>query len=406
MTNFKPRSGFSSILVILAILILIAITSGISFYFGKNFISKESNPQASPINNSETAKPSETPNSKDTYLEFYELGEKVTKSIKSFKVDPGQGYGFATPDLDTHGNIFFVDRNKIIRYSLTNSDSAEIYQSEGGFVIAQISLDQAGQFLYFVEYDPDLPPTTTTIQSLYELNLGTREKRLVLKTEAVMYGLIQYLFKSTAGDVVGDFGGDGCGGYGNIYLVTNGQKRLVLETGGGCVEKPVPIGNNKEKNSVILIAHKNGENSENLTEYTLTEIFYLDVTTGKKEQILDLTKYPNKYTQVFLNKSEDTLYLLSEKDLMTYRLDNKQIGNLKFAVQALKDSNLTLVQDNNVDILYGINSISKQFNIVYPNMGEFKPVNWPTIPSSSSPQFLDRFFNSKPIFYVVKYPDR
>jgi hypothetical protein len=270
-----------------------------------------------------------------------------------------------------NGDIYFVDDNKIKKYSFETKSVVDIYtitmsddQSFDNFSMYENML-----YLSFGapgNYGDD--PVT-----MKEINRVSGAIREIPNVETVFYGTADYLFKSKNGkDITSSFGGDGCGGQGNFYRYENGQSTLIADSGNGCVNKPRYYGFLEDREQLILA------NGEIYQDKTLEEInpfafrydvlYALDVNTGIQTPLYDLKKISG-IKQILMNSEKTQLVILTDKDLRILDLTSKEItnsitlnstlGNLQFFT-----SNYLYAFNSDTKALYEVNLSTKTISTI------------------------------------------
>lgn len=166
---------------------------------------------------------------------------------------------------------------------------------------------------------------------------GEDERKLISKTQLYfaapgMYSATRILELAGNDLLLRTSGGDGCGGWGEVWLLTGGKKNSVQEIGFGCgvaKDRPGYIGYHNGK--VILY---DLDDPEKWDTSPVSRIFSLDPHTKVTETLLDKTKIDSSVVYVYLDEKEKNVVAMAAKNTggeeyylvkQKYNLDTKQI---------------------------------------------------------------------------------
>lgn len=276
-----------------------------------------------------------TPVLKQPKLTIYSLFDEKVETLLKTQIDQNPHFGVIAPKIHFEKGFFYYgDRKNIYRNDLNvdvmdfNASSTPVYYSGKDKQIANFDLSRNGAFLY-ITLMKDYEANEGAELELMEYNISTKESRLIIKQKPVLYGNLSYIGRAGAKDIVGTFGGDGCGGYGEIYSVENLKVDKVLETGAGCVDKPRYIGYDEDKNALILasaqINNKLNPGDSNFIEYD--KLYYQDAINQNIELIADLKDLSFSEYSLELSKNKNALVWIKDKKIYFYDLSQKKIEN-------------------------------------------------------------------------------
>lgn len=389
---------------------LVVIVSIVLFLYSTNNTSQ----QANNIKNESlpSITPSNTPISRGQPLEkgtnnlLYTISENSFNEITLFKnLSPNPDYGQVSPYFDEiERKVYLGGREKISVYDLNNKDQKEIYQlSDQNFSISSFSV--VGNKLYI-----SLSPSNIGDSGyIDEFDMVSKKSRRIGPQKNVIYGGLRYIFKTTNNDdVMASFGGDGCGGFGEVRLITTSETKLVAKTGGGCVEDPRYIGELASENKIVLLSVVKGTWDE-MTPQKLDTLYTKDVYTGEEKGLLDLKPLSDKLTRYFVDQKNNRVYLIFKDEIWNLNLTNGQIEN-KVAIS--KDLNVgedyySVFHDNN---LYSLKEepYTDNFNMVLKvadvTTGATKEYNWGKKYAISGQASILGFWQNQPLINLYIHP--
>ncbi|MBI4058937.1 hypothetical protein HY404_01715 [Candidatus Microgenomates bacterium] len=325
--------------------------------------------------------------------------------LTSFSITTNDYFGDLTPIMDKKDNIYIGSRDKIVKYSLSSQKSEEIFSENTGETIYNFSLSDAADHLYVTEKPPALSlPADNNSSGMEEkliikdVNLKDNSVRVIGPHQPVYYGNLDYLFKSSAGDVIASFGGDGCGGYGEIVVYKNSIAKKIAKTGAGCSPDSRYIGSIKEKNAILLASTVPGFEGGFKSDEKIYDTLYLqNITTGEKEIVFDLKTI--KDGTLILNSTEKMVGILTDEDFLTISLETKQIEQRITLNKKISIPWISWLDNNKI---YGID-YQKNFVIIDLSSGKLKILPWDKNVVTYDPHLLG-LWHSKPLFYLV-YPN-
>lgn len=365
------QKGFAalSILIIIFVLSSVALIVVGKGYF-QNKITLSSNNAV--VRSSPSSSPSPTPPSivpainqtgvdANTNLILYSVNSNGFNELASFKgVDESTEYGQLQPFFDENkGIVYLGNKTNVYTYDLTSKSQQEIFSlSDKSYYIVSISIQDDWLYLNLASNDSDEG-------YIEEYNLTSHALRKIDPQKNVIYGSLHYLFKTINNDdVIASFGGDGCGGFGEIRLVTSSTTKVIIKTGGGCIEDPRYIGSLASSNKIVLLSVVKGWTDDNSPEQ-LDSLFTKDVYSGDEKVLFDFKPYINTLTNYWVDQKNNKMYLIINGELWTLNINNGQIEN-KVAI------NKNFKLENNYHVLYGSGEIydlteddvSDNFNMV------------------------------------------
>lgn len=223
----------------------------------------------------------------------------------------------------------------------------------------------------------------------------------------VIYGTLAYLFKTTKGeDVLGSFGGDGCGGFGEIRILGS-SNQLLTKTGGGCVEDPTYHGEIPAENKIILLSSIKDSWNE-IGGGKLDKLYSLDVYTKEQKTILDFKSNPQGVKRFFPNPDKNKLTLGYQNEIQEVNLLN---GNItKTPINSSIDLENNYYSYFYKDNLYylRLESVTNNFNMALEitdiKTGNVKKYDWDKKYPVSADAYIIGFWQDKPLIVFHTYP--
>lgn len=323
LSNLKPTKLEAFILI--AFFILGIFSWKFLGYF--NQPKQYKSPSTITVTNSPAYKPDtqQAKNDKIYKLVLYNPDRKTTKTLSEFLMKGNNYFGYVNP-VRKGDTIYLADANTITKYSLPNKQSQIIYTNPyNDRVIQSLSLDDTG-YLYVGLSPKDYYAKNSTFSlDIVDLASG-KTSRTLSSLPHVTYGGISYLFKAGDYDIIASFGGDGCGGYGEISKFIAMKKEQIAKTGVGCLEEPRYIGTLPSKNQILLANVLPGSwNPSAPQESVKYDVLYgQNALTGEKEPLYDLKKIP-ELSAIILNEEKNTVLLATPKNLSLFDLEKKII---------------------------------------------------------------------------------
>lgn len=224
------------------------------------------------------------------------------------------------PVIGAGNQIYVANPREVFALDLTAGTKQSVYHelAEGYFIHLKSFLDHSGFYGVKTFVPPDdggygkqgiISVTNNdpkTAQNLYTGHPG------------VYTGVDAIGQTNDGGTLYHMNGGEGCGGWGTIYLRQAGEAAsktpvVITKTGESCVEEPRFIGFSQAGNSVILYTVKNAERPKEGEEWpsTVDTIIAINVTTKQRSIIYDIddiTEHEN--VLLALNKEGDKLAII------------------------------------------------------------------------------------------------
>lgn len=345
--------------------------------------------------------------SNTNYL-IYTIDNNDFKPLISLQnLTPNQMFGNTPPYFDSGNKQFFVaDAKNLLTYSLEGKKIKDIYKvSEPNLAISAFSISQPNAYISLLPKDYNSEPAAY----IDEVNLNTGKIRRISNLKTAMYGNLSYLFKTTQNaDVIGSFGGDGCGGAGIISLVTPNENKPIMKTGGGCVEDPSYISSIPSENKIILFSVVK-DTWEETTGSKLDKIYSKDVYTQEEKIIYNFRDDSEKLLRYFVNLKNNKIYLIYKDKIKPLNFVTGQLDNaIPLSNNINFDENYYSYFENN--ILYYIKEepVTDNFNMTLKvtdvQSGNTKEYNWGKKYPLSGQASIIGFLNNQPIISLYIYP--
>ncbi len=204
-------------------------------------------------------------------------------------------------------------------------------------------------------------------------------------------GSYTYLFPTLNGDIVYNYGGDGCDGAGEVYTSSANISALVLKTGVGCNEDPYFVGGIGRLNS-ILLASQVPQTYPNVRYDTL---YLQDVTTGTKTTIFDLKTIPGTILAIHLDAEQQHAVIVTDKGFVFVDL---QLGSATSAIASVFDIGGYLVTVGNK--IYLNDTANSMTDIIDVASGQQNTLLWQSFFGGGTPFYLGSW-NSELLMSVL-----
>lgn len=252
-------------------------------------------------------------------ITFYSLSNNKMLAQSSITVRPNDAFGLR-PVLDSSGNIYLIDNDSVIKYSLASKTKTIIYTNQlSDRQLIAVAIKEPDYF-YLTEAPIPYYGKTEMLHTIREIKISDGETRVIENLRPTLYGNSDYLFKSSEGDIIGTFGGDGCGGFGKIYRYTD-HAIDVVKTGGGCVEEPTYLGAAENRESLFLLSSV----PKTFPETKIDSFYTQHVLTGNKEIIYDFKNISNQPEKVILNQEKTKVAAINKTSITIIDLVTREI---------------------------------------------------------------------------------
>lgn len=362
------KNGFAPLLLIFVVAGLVV---GF-FLLGNEFAKKFNLPTTGSIKTAPTFTPLPTFNPSNGRLYYdtviYSTNNNGSEKILTKKIYPGKYAGMVTPVIGG-GKIYYVSDDNVFEYDMNTKTSKEVYTVTGGFMMSFIEYSSPN-YLYITEGNADFDTSGKLELTIKKLDLTSGSISVIGSREPVLYGNLQYIGKADRGNIIGTFGGDGCGGYGSIYKVENGSYNLIKKTGGGCITDPRFIGYSENLSSLITVTSIGKNETDQKDEF----IYLTNVITGENKAIFDLTKLNDTFRTYIKSKDKDVVYLVGTKKIYTLDLNSQTITSQSDLTADFTNFYAEYISGDTKDavlFVYETNSPSTQkFTLVDPVNGQ------------------------------------
>ncbi len=317
---------------------------------------------------------------------FQFLDQVTIKSATSF--------GSINFQLLNNGYLMIYDTNTVSIYDPINKTQQQLYQNTNSSEIIRARLSEDQRTLYVSKATP-LGNYQFTV-NLEVINLPNTLVRTVSNVPPVTYGALDYLMDSPNGDIVGSFGGDGCGGFGKVYQVKDGQNTELLKTGAGCNNDPYYLGELESKNSLLLEEHHTGANDADIP----TKLLIYDVATKQSTPLLDLTAVSSQIRLLKYDRYSQTVYLFVDKELWKYNPTTKVLQK-SVVVDKLPSEDIYWAGVTSSHLI-GYNYKSKELALIETATKQQSTIKW-NLPVGFAPQFVG-VYAGKLLFAVIQSP--
>ncbi len=328
---------------------------------------------------------------------IYTIEANKFKKLTTYNfLGSGSMFDASAPVITKNGYIYYANGSKALRYSLNSEKTELVYeQTEKNRYITRIDT-KFEPYVYITEMHE-----MEDDQTIAEFNLQTRAYRAIGPIPEVVYGNPSYLFRSNTGDIITSIGGDGCGGGGPVYKFIGDKRSDIAKIGMGCGEGPNLIGVLKDENALLLLDRKMTEEISDDTPFgteTLLGISQLNVDTGNRETLFDLSAMQIKSAAVLLDTEKKQIAIISEENLWILDLPSKAIKK-KIAKPQIATFQDLFADDKFYEMDYG----SHELVIFDLNLGSIERVSWVGVFSDNDYPTIIDIYNGQPVFYTTKY---
>jgi len=284
------------------------------------------------------------------------------------------------------GEIFYVDGKTLMKYNLNSRKKETIYKVlDSHKEIGNIKIISDNLYWTDVIATKNDPSEQTHI--LKEYNTVTNKERTITSLVPGVWTGLHYLFKSTDGaDIIGTLGGDGCGGWGKVYRKIN-KLDLIVETGGGCNEKPSHVGSIKNENKLVMLSTI----PNTFPDLKYDKLYTYDVITNNKVDLFNLRNIP-EIQRVLVDDNSNIGVIITKSQILLINLTSKTIE--KRIIQDNSHRHSWILKDNKVIYL---EDNQKNISIIDLQTIKTKVISWKDAELSSPPNFLTTW-NELPLF--------
>lgn len=327
------RKGFVHLLVIVFLFLLVAG----SFIYLKTRKTPDS--PKTDVSNSQEASNSSLLETQDYPSGIYEINTNISKQI--FPLDED----LSRLVYDNKDLVYFhkYDGSVVYKRSLRNRTTSTL--STESKKIRNIEWQKPNN-LYVSAISETENSYQDNIADLKEINLSDGQARLIATKKVGVYSILTSVGRVGSTDLVGEAGGDGCGGESNIYKVENGKFTLLAKTGRGCVLEPRFVGFTPNKD--LLLLSLNNPDSWSKSSGDIYKSLYLHKIDGSIEEIIDiqkLTKNTIDYVE-YDGSSKVVLFDPTEKILYSVALENKVVTKQSFSKEISFGYSRLIFQNN------------------------------------------------------------
>jgi hypothetical protein len=296
---------------------------------------------------------------KDEYtLEIYSETDGVHKLIKTYE-------NTGSHPIMANGAIYFTDNKgydtsgkNLLKFDpSTNTTSTEYISDE----IIQLKSHKNSNLFYFTTFKEPFDYEKTQL-TLYEFNPLTKTARKILKKIPVFYGSLSLESKINNIDIVSSFGGDGCGGWGEVYSVDNEKITNTIKIGFGCSMDPRYLKLNENKNSVILASVMEPVDKSDPSDFNdYDRIYFQNLLTNEKEEIYDLKPDMNDIEEIYFDDKTQAIWIIKNSHMISINPDTKVATKIeypngikitKYSSLDLENGTLTILLRNEDDSSY------------------------------------------------------
>lgn len=264
-----------------------------------------------------------------TNYNIFKLGDKFSLAGK-FSTGTGRYYGNSIPVLGSNGNIYIQEQDRISVYNLDSKQKTDLYKiPDPNYEFIGFSYNENQNKLFVTERKNEASFDENKL-TMKEIDLKTGLVRELADFKQVFYGGKNYMFQDGEFDIVTSIGGDGCGGWGDIFRLTKTSSEKILTTGVGCSEDPRFLGFDAPKSLIYLYSIKPGvESQSDAVEFNQVadKLYTYNTKTGQTETLYDFKEPGNKNSDIFLSSSKDKIAVLQGKALRVINLTSKQPEN-------------------------------------------------------------------------------
>ncbi len=295
-------------------------------------------------------------------------------------------------------DIYVADAHLLYRYSLSDKTRTELFRNtQGDSPIMSFNISQNGHI--YISLEPKEYYSKETDFQVVEIDSSGQIVRNIEKIPHVFYGGINYLFNWNGEDIIASFGGDGCGGWGTISKLKEGQTTDIAKTGGGCVQDPRYVGFDENKGQIILAEIIKTPYSDDMdfTSDKYDVLYGLNVSNLEKIPLFDLKKIPD-ITGFSLSGDRKILAIISDTQVNLLDMDTREI--IRSIEKKYSEDYHIRFFDNN---LIGFNSKTNKFMKYDLNSGEIKSRS--VLSQKRGQQSIGVLgdWEGSPIFYIKNY---
>ena len=387
--------------------ILLLVILAISYLIFNN---KNSAGLSSPNNISPT--PAALIQERQTYTYVYSFADEKFSEIAKIN-------GHAEPILGKDNSVYYYiyetsdpsyRAQKIFKLDLETEQTSVIYATNSG-KIAEIKYENPN--LLYIVILPQNESYDEQTHDLLKLNLDNKQAQFLRQFKSVTFGGISYLFKSGETDIIGSFGGDGCGGHGRISRYQNSNSVLITNTGGGCNPNPIYIGSVPEKNSILVASATETEEATLPGDFIDFDKLYLqNVLTNEKDILYDLRPIDDQINQFKLNKDKNAAVILKDKELISIDLSTKEVSLIELPEDIRsQEISVGFIWSKNDKFYFivsrAINETenSKELYIFDSKSNSFKKIDFTNTLAKKSPSLTAiGDWKDQEILYFIDYP--
>jgi len=405
------QDGFISVIIIAFLLIGSIVFAGY-FYLQKN--SSSSFPEilnqisVSPVG--PTSYPKLETNTdivtdRTRYI-LYVVDEEGFRQISTFSdIASNPTYGNIPPYLDEEsGALYLADAHSVSQYNLSGKKSKDIYtNTEKDLLVSYLSFIKKSIYISL------LPNTYEKLEGrIDEVDIPTGKIRKIGSFAPILYGNLNYLFKTTKGDdVIGSFGGDGCGGGGWVKLLTAPVPKTIIETGGGCNEAPRYLGAVDTQDKIVLLSVVKDTWNETNGEQT-DKLYIKNVYTGEEAVLYDFKANNERVSTYYENNQSNLLYIITNSKIKQLDLSdgtlksdfviNSTIGPIVGDVRLQNDTLYSLGQD---PYTHNYNMVFRSTNL---KTGVKKEYDWGKKFPDAGQSYFTGLWHGDPIVSLYFFP--
>jgi len=241
-----------------------------------------------------------------------------------------------------------------------------------------------------------------------EYDLLSQKTRKIAPQRNVMYGTMHHLFKTTKNDdVIGSFGGDGCGAFGEIRLVTASETKVVTPTGGGCSEHPRRLGSLTQEDKLVLISvEKDGWDPEKGER--VDKLYTKDVYTGGEKILMDLKPYVDTLKSYLMDEKTQKITLVFSDGVWTINAVTGEVESKEDTSKAHEESYYTTVH-NGKSYYIENEAFTDNFNMILhvtdlKTRKEVEKINWGKKYPLTGDATIIGFWHDHPLISLHIYP--
>lgn len=288
------------------------------------------------------------------------------------------------------GNKFYyVDGFRVMQVTPETDTVSQVYvNANPNAVITGLTYDEPNM-LYVVMLDTKL---TINGYSIGVISLTDKSVRIIGPFQNYEpNGSYTYLFSTLNGDIVYNYGGDGCDGGGEVYTFSANVSTLVLKTGAGCNEDPYFVGGIGRLNSILLAS----QIPQTYPDVRYDTLYLQDVTTGTKTPIFDLKTIPDKILAIHLDAEKQHAVIITDKGFVFVDL---QLGSATSTIASVFDAGGYLVTVGNK--IYLNDTANSMTDVIDGVSGQQNTLLWQSFFGGVTPFYLGTW-NSELLMSVI-----